>query len=99
MKKYCHSDVDILRRGLQEFRQLFINMTDVHTGKELGTDPLLYMTIAALAYDGVYRRHYLLPDTIKYVGRTKTRKLFSNLHRMDGTCHGYPKDFYPTCRE
>ena len=71
MKKYCHSDVDILRRGLQEFRRLFIEMTDVNTGKELGTDPLLYMTIAALAYDGVYRKHYLLPDTIKYVGRPK----------------------------
>ena len=71
MRKYCHSDVDILRRGMQEFRRLFIEMKDVNTEKELGTDPLLYMTIAALAYDGVYRRHYLLPDTIKYVGRPK----------------------------
>jgi hypothetical protein len=29
------------------------------------------MTIAALAYDGVFRRHYLEADTIKYVGRPK----------------------------
>ena len=71
MHKYCLTDVDILRRGMQEFRRLFIQMEDVNTGKALGSDPLNYMTIASLAYDGVYRRHYLDPKTIKFVGRPK----------------------------
>ena len=71
MHKYCLTDVDILRRGMQRLRQLFIEMEDINTGKPLGSDPLIYMTIASLAYDGVYRRHYLEPNTIKYVGRPK----------------------------
>ena len=71
MHKYCLTDVDILRRGMQELRRLFIQMEDVNTGKPLGSDPLNYMTIASLAYDGVYRRHYLQSNTIKYVGRPK----------------------------
>ena len=71
MDKYCVTDVDILRRGMQEFRRLFIEMKDPNTDKSLGSDPLNYMTIASLAYDGVYRRHYLQNNTIKYVGRPK----------------------------
>jgi hypothetical protein len=51
--------------------RLFIQMEDVNTGKALGSDPLNYMTIASLAYDGVYRRHYLSPKTIKFVGRPR----------------------------
>jgi G:T-mismatch repair DNA endonuclease (very short patch repair protein) len=77
MRKYCHSDVDVLRRGLQKFRELFIELKDLD-GKPLGSDPLHYMTIAALAYDGVYRKHYLQPDTIKYLGRPK-RGNYSNI--------------------
>ena len=71
MHKYCLTDVDILRRGMQKFRELFIELGDINTGKALGSDPLNYMTIASLAYDGVYRRHYLKANTIKFVGRPK----------------------------
>jgi hypothetical protein len=71
MDKYCVTDVDILRRGMEELRRLFMEMKDINTGKAMGTDPLNYMTIASLAYDGVYRRHYLRENTIKYVGRPK----------------------------
>lgn len=71
MDKYCVTDVDILRRGMEELRRLFMEMKDINTDKPLGSDPLNYMTIASLAYDGVYRKHYLLENTIKYVGRPK----------------------------
>jgi hypothetical protein len=99
MKKYCHSDVDILRRGFQKFRELFIQMTDVTTGKELGTDPLLYMTIAAFAYDGVYRRHYLLPDTIKYVGRLKRGNYSAISIEWMEHVMVTDRDLYSACRE
>ena len=69
MRKYCHSDVDILRRGFQKFREMFINLESADGTLCLGQDPLHYMTIAALAYDGVFRRSYLKPETIKYCTR------------------------------
>ena len=69
MRKYCHSDVDILRRGFQKFREMFINLESADGTLRLGQDPLHYMTIAALAYDGVFRRSYLKPETTKYVAR------------------------------
>jgi hypothetical protein len=71
MHKYCLTDVDILRRGMQKLRELFLSLTDVSGEKNLSVDPLNYMTIASLAYDGVYRRRYLQPNTIKYVARPK----------------------------
>ena len=69
MRKYCHSDVDILRRGFQKFREMFIGLESADGTLQLGQDPLHYMTIAALVYDGVFRRSYLKPETIKYVTR------------------------------
>ena len=75
MEKYCHSDVDILRRGFQKFREMYITLRDLK-GKDLGQDPLHYMTIASHAYDGVWRRFYLQPNTIKYVQRP-TRQQYS----------------------
>jgi len=71
MHKYCLTDVDILRRGMQKFREDFMTLKDIHGEKDLGVDPLNFMTIASLAYDGVYRRCYLQENTVKYVARPK----------------------------
>lgn len=76
MKKYCNSDVDILRRGMQAFREQFLNLQDPQTGANLGDDPLNFITIASLAYDGIYRRHFLEEDTIAFV-RRPTREKYS----------------------
>ena len=46
MRKYCHSDVDILRRGFQKFREMFIGLESVDGTLHLGQDPLHYMTIS-----------------------------------------------------
>ena len=67
MHKYCHSDVDILRREFQKFREMFITLQDVNGKYSLGQDPLHYTTIAALTNDGLFRRSYLKHQTIKYV--------------------------------
>ena len=48
---------------------MFINLESADGTLCLGQDPLHYMTIAALAYDGVFRRSYLKPETIKYCTR------------------------------
>ena len=43
MHKYCHSDVDILRRGFQKFREMFITLQDVNGKYSLGQDPVHYI--------------------------------------------------------
>ena len=65
MTKYCHSDV--LRRGFQKFREMFITLKNVEGSMQLGQDPVHYMTIAAMAYDGIFRRSYLQEETLRYV--------------------------------
>ena len=77
MQKYCHSDVTILREAFQSFRKLFYELKDVENGNALGDDPLNHVTIASLAYDGVFRRHYLEEDTIRYPSRP-SRDNYSN---------------------
>ena len=54
LRKYCHSDIDILRRGFQKFREMFIGLESADGTLHLGQDLLYYMTIAALAYDSVF---------------------------------------------
>ena len=49
MTKYCQLDVDILRHIFQKFREMFITLKNAEGTKQLGQDPLHYMTIAALA--------------------------------------------------
>jgi hypothetical protein len=52
------------------------------------------MTIAALAYDGVYRKHYLQPDTIKYVGRPKRGNYSAISIEWLRAYDGYQEDIY-----
>tara|TARA_R110002051_G_scaffold169520_2_gene240134 strand:- start:762 stop:4772 length:4011 start_codon:yes stop_codon:yes gene_type:complete len=53
MKKYCESDVDILRRAMIEFRSLYIKIADI--------DPLRYLTIASVCMS-IFRAEFLDAD-------------------------------------
>ena len=50
---YCISDVDILRRSMIIFRQLYIDIADI--------DPLQYTTIASVCM-AIYRGHYIVDN-------------------------------------
>ena len=52
-KGYCISDVDILRRSCEIFRQLYIDIADI--------DPFRYTTIASVCM-AIYRANYIIPD-------------------------------------
>ena len=73
MKAYCHSDVQLLRKGMQKFRELFKSLTtpDGNTGEQkfIGCDPFDHITIAAASFDGIYRRYFLPEQTITVVPR------------------------------
>lgn len=68
MKAYCHSDVQLLRKGMTKFRQEFLNLR-TQDGRHIGVDPFDYLTIAGVAFEGVYMRHFLPRDTIAVVPR------------------------------
>ena len=68
MTEYCHSDVCLLRQGMMKFRSLFLDLKDVD-GNWIGADPYNYITIAGVAFDGVYRTHFLPENTIQIVPR------------------------------
>ena len=53
---YCESDVDILRRAMMKFRDIFI--------KETGVDPFHRPSTIASACNRVYRENYLEEDLI-----------------------------------
>ena len=65
MTKFCNLDVDFLRRSFQKFREMFITLKNAEGMKQLRQAPLHYMTIAALAYDGIIRGSYLPLETLK----------------------------------
>ena len=50
---YCISDVDILRRSMIVFRQLYIDIADI--------DPLQYTTIASVCM-AIFRGHYIVDN-------------------------------------
>ena len=52
-KGYCISDVDILRRSCEIFRQLYIEIADI--------DPFKYTTIASVCMT-IYRANYIIPN-------------------------------------
>jgi len=60
MKEYCHSDVTLLREGMNKFREIFMTLKNAE-GDDISTDPFDYVSIAGVAFDGIYRR-YFLPD-------------------------------------
>ena len=52
-KTYCISDVDILRRSCEIFRNLYLEVADI--------DPFRYTTIASVCM-AIYRANYIIPD-------------------------------------
>ena len=53
MRSYCHSDVQLLRLGMERFRELFITLTR-DDGTNIGVDPFNHLTIAGVAFEGIY---------------------------------------------
>ena len=53
LKEYCISDVDILRRSMIEFRNLYLNIANI--------DPLQYTTIASVCM-AIFKGHYLVDN-------------------------------------
>tara|TARA_R110001632_G_scaffold135512_1_gene250994 strand:- start:27 stop:3587 length:3561 start_codon:yes stop_codon:yes gene_type:complete len=51
--EYCISDVDILRKTMIKFRQLYLDIADI--------DPLQYSTIASVCM-AIYRGHYIIEN-------------------------------------
>ena len=50
IEEYCHSDVDLLRAGMNKFREIFLNLHD-SKGNFIGCDPLHHLTIAGVAFE------------------------------------------------
>ena len=53
MRKYCISDVDILKRSCMTFRQLYLDIVDI--------DPFTYITIAGVCM-AIFRYKFLMPE-------------------------------------
>ena len=68
MQAYCHSDVHLLRLGMQKFRTIFRELKK-EVGSPIGVDPFNYVTIAGVAFNGIYCTHFLPPHTIINVPR------------------------------
>ena len=64
MIEYCHSDVDILRRGCIEFREQFM---------EFGIDPFQYTTIASTCM-ALFKANYMPEDSIAVIPTNRTDK-------------------------
>ena len=61
-------DVTVLRVCMEKFRSMFQNLKTLD-GQDIGVDPFQYITIAAVAFNGIYRRYFLPEDTIMVVPR------------------------------
>ena len=68
MQAYCHSDVYLLRLGMQKFHTVFRELKK-EDGSPMGVDPFNYITIAGVAFNGIYCTHFLPPHTIINVPR------------------------------
>ena len=51
--KYCHMDLTVLCLLMEKFRTIFQTLTTLG-GQDIGVDPFLYVTNAAVAFDGIY---------------------------------------------
>ena len=71
--EYCHSDVDILRRGIMKLREDFIELENI--------DPLRYITIASVCMT-IYRSNYMPNKTIAIVPEYAKTDNFSKMSIM-----------------
>ena len=65
---YCHSDVQLLRLGMEKFRELFLTLTKAD-GTPIGVDPYNHLTIPSVAFEGIYLKYFLPENTIITVPR------------------------------
>ena len=70
MISYSHSDVRIqlLHMGMTKFRDIFKSLDD-ESGQSIGVDPFHHLTIAGVAFEGVFCKYFLLPEMIRIVPR------------------------------
>ena len=61
MNTYCHSDVNLLQKGMEKLREKFLMLTKVD-GTPILVDPFNYMTIAGVAFAGIFV-HTFYPKT------------------------------------
>ena len=73
MVTYCHSDVQLLRLGMSKFRELFLNL-EKSDGTHIGVDPFNHITIASVAFEGIYLKYFLPEETIITVPRPSEDK-------------------------
>lgn len=70
IRAYCRSDVDIFRRGMMDFRSLFMKICNI--------DPLLYVTIASVVMD-IFRELFMNFKEIAIVKDTTRQENFSKV--------------------
>ena len=63
MPQYYHIDVTVLCLCTNKFQTMFQNSKTLD-GPDICVDPFLYLAIAVLAFDGVYRCYFLSENTI-----------------------------------
>ena len=63
MRSYCHSDVQLLRLGMERFRDLFLNLQK-SDGTYIGVDPYNHITIPSVAFEGIYLKYFLSEKTL-----------------------------------
>ena len=73
MRSYCHSDVQLLRLGMQKFRELFLNLQK-GDGSPIGVDPFNHITIPSVAFEGIYLKYFLPEQTLITVPRPSQDK-------------------------
>ena len=61
MNMYCHSDVNLLRKGMEKLREQFLMLTKAD-GTPILVDPFNYMTIAGVVFAGIFV-HTFYPKT------------------------------------
>ena len=57
MITYCHSDVQLLRLGMEKFRELFLTLTK-QDGAYNGVGPYTHITIPSVAFKGIYMKYF-----------------------------------------
>ena len=66
--EYCRSDVDILRRSMLQFREGFIDLSNI--------DPLQYITIASVVMT-IYRSNHMPQNSIAVVNDVTRHEMYS----------------------
>ena len=72
IKEYCRMDVDILTKGVLEFRRLFMEITEGIGGDDIAIDPFSCLTIASVC-STIFRAKFLNEQEIEIPKTCKDR--------------------------